>query len=157
MSPACPPLPHALLTTLLPFSLFRSTHDYLFQATISTCWTSPNPMNEYEHLDYDAPNEPSCLLMFTNDSDYFSPHFSPNNNRSTLSPFDHSSTSSNASGAEENNNTHFDNLRRSRPSSVVSNYLSPAIPSSPLLTFHPSYRLSVNFSQTGISHLFPKF
>ena len=100
-SPAIPPpLPHALLKRLLLFSLFRSTHDYLFQATISTRWTSPNPMNEYEHLDYDAPNEPSSLLMFTNDSDYFSPHFSPNNNRSTLSPFDHSLTSSNASGAD---------------------------------------------------------
>ena len=93
----------------------------------------PNPMSEYEPLDYDAPDQPSFLLMLTNDSDYMSPHyFSPNNN------------------------THLDNPRRSRPSLVVSNYLSPAIPSSPLLTFHPSHRLSVNFSQTGIPHLFPK-
>ena len=75
----------------------------------------------------------SFLLMLTNDSDYMSPHyFSPNNY------------------------THLDNPRRSRPSLVVSNYLSPAIPSSPLLTFHPSHRLSVNFSQTEIPHLFPK-
>ena len=92
-----------------------------------------HPMSEYKPLDYDAPDQPSFLLMLTNDSDYMSPHyFSPNNN------------------------THLDNPRRSRPSLVVSNYLSPPIPSSPLLTFHPSHRLSVNFSQTGIPHLFPK-
>ena len=113
-------------------------------------------MNKYEPLDYDAPNEPSSLLVFTNDSDYMSPHFSLNNNWSTLSLFNHSSTSSNASGANENNNTYLDNLRCSRPSSVASNYPSPAILFSPLPTFDPSPRLSVNLSQIWIPHLFPK-
>ena len=116
-------------------------------------------MNEYEPLDYDPPNQPATsLLMFTNDSDYMSPHFSPNpNNRSTRSPFDHSSPSSNASGADENNNnnnnniTHLDDLRRSRPSSVASNYPSPAIPSSPQpTTFDHSPRLSVNFGNMSV-------
>jgi len=97
-------------------------------------------MNEYESLDYDAPIQPTSLLMFTNDSDYMSPHFSLNNNRSTLSPFDHSFPSSNASGADENNITHLD-----RPSSQASNYPSPALSSSPQPTFDPSPRLSVNF------------
>ena len=82
--------------------------------------------------------------MFTNDSYYISPHFFPNNNRSTLSPFYPSSPSSNASGADENNNNHLDDLGRSRPSSVVSDYPSPAIPSSPQPTFDPSPRLNVN-------------
>ena len=82
--------------------------------------------------------------MFTNDSYYISPHFSPNNNRSTLSPFDPSSPSSDPSGADENNNNHLDDLGRSRPSSVVSDYPSPAIPSSPQPTFDPSPRLTVN-------------
>ena len=104
----------------------------------------PNSMSEYEPLDYDAPNQPASLLMFTNDSDYMSPHFSPNN-ASTRSPFDHGSPSSNASGADENNIDHLDDLRRSRPSSVASNYPSPALPSSPQPTFNPSPRLSANF------------
>ena len=34
----------------------------------------PGSMNDYEPSDYDAPNQPSSLLMFTNDSDYTSPH-----------------------------------------------------------------------------------
>ena len=109
----------------------------------------PNHMNEYEPLDYDAPNQPSSLLMFTNDSDYMSPHFSPNN-RSTRSPFDHSSPSSNASGPDDNNIAHLDDLRRSRPSSVASNYPSPAIPSSPQPTFDHSPRLSVNFGNMSV-------
>jgi hypothetical protein len=109
----------------------------------------PNPMNEYEPYNYDAPNQPASLLMFTNDSDYMSPHFSPNN-RSTRSPFDHSSPSSNVSGADENNLTHLDELRRSRPSSVASSYPSPALPSSPQPTFDPSPRLSVNFGNMSV-------
>ena len=42
-------------------------------------------MNEYDPSDYDGPNELVFLLMFTNESDYMSPHFSPNN-RSTFPP-----------------------------------------------------------------------
>ena len=124
------------LTNLRPFltpSPYSQHSQLSFSGDDIQLQDFPNSKNKYEPLDYDAPNEPSSLLVFTNDSDYMSPHyFSPNNN------------------------THLDNPRRSRPSLVVSNYLSPAIPSSPLLTFHPSHRLSVNFSQTGIPYLFPK-
>ena len=109
----------------------------------------PGSMNDYEPLDYDPPNQAPSLLMFTNDSDYMSPHFSPNN-RSTRSPFDHSSPSSNASGADESNIAHLDDPRRSRPSSVASNYPSPAIPSSPQPNFDPSPRLSVNFGNMSV-------
>ena len=111
-----PPLPHT-------FSLFTALTTIFFRRQYPAAELS-NPKSEYEPLDYDAPDQPSILLMFTNDADYFSPHFSPKNNRSTLSSIDHSSSSKNASGADESNNTHLDNLRRSRPSSVVSNYLS---------------------------------
>ena len=68
---------------------------------------------------------PASLLMFTNDSDYMSPHFFPIN-KSTRSPFDHSFPSSNTGGADENNNTYLEDLRRSTvstPSYVASNYL----------------------------------
>jgi hypothetical protein len=97
----------------------------------------PAPVNEYEPSDYDAPNQPVSLLMFTNDSDYMSPHFSPS--------FDHSSPSSNASGVDDN--IHLDESARSRASSVASNHPSPA---SPQPTFHPSPRLSVDFGNMSV-------
>ncbi|KAH9481163.1 hypothetical protein JR316_0005683 [Psilocybe cubensis] len=74
-------------------------------------------MNDYEPSDYDAPsgstNQASSLLMFTQDADYMSPHFSPpadqqqhklqeqeqqqqqqQQHRTHGSPFDHSSPAS---------------------------------------------------------------
>ena len=113
----------------------------------------PAGMNEYEPSDYDAPNQQGSLLMFTNDTDYMSPHFSLNNT-STRSPFDHSSPSSNASGVDENNLNHLDDLRHSRHSSVASNQRSPSQPPtshSPQPTFHPSPRLSANFGNMSVN------
>ena len=113
-------LPHtSSYKRFLLFSLFIALTTIFFRRRYPVAELSPNPMNDYEPLDYDPPNESTSSLMFTNDSDYMSSRFSANNNRSTLLPFDHSSTSSNASGADENNNTHLDNRRHSRPSSVV--------------------------------------
>ena len=100
----------------------------------------PVPVNEYEPSDYDAPNQPVSLLMFTNDSDYMSPHFSPNN-----TSFDHSSPSSNTSGVDEN--IQLDESAHSRASSVASNHPSPA---SPQPTFYPSPRLSVDFGNMSV-------
>ena len=145
-----PPLPHTSSYNGSYYSPYSQHSELSFSGDDIQLQDFPNPMNEYEPLDYDAPNQPSSLLMFTNDSDYMSPHFSPNNNRSTLSPFDPSSPSSNASGADENNNSHLDDLRRSRPSSVASNYPSPAIPSSPQPNFDHSPRLSVNFGNMTV-------
>ena len=149
-SPATPPpLPHTLLHRFLLFSLFTTLTTIFFQATRSSCrtfkipWTSTNLWTTTRltnHL-------PCWCSVFTNDSDYTSPRFPPNNNSS--------SPSKNASGADENNNIHLDNLRCSRLSSVVSNYPSPPMPSSPQPTFDPT-RLSINFSQTGIPQLFSK-
>ena len=90
-----PPLPHTLLQRFLLFSLFIALRTIFLRRRYPAA-NFPNPMSEYEPLDYDAPNS---LLMFTIDSDYMSLHLSPNNNGYTLSPFDHSSTSNNASGA----------------------------------------------------------
>jgi hypothetical protein len=128
--------------------LFFSGDDVQFQ-------DFPTPINEYEPLDYDVPNQPACLLMFTNHSDYMSPPFSLHN-IFTLSPFDHSSPFSNASGADENNNTH---LRRPKSSSVALNYPFPALPSSPQPTFDPLPRLSVNFGNMSVRGVtfFPEF
>ena len=97
------PLPHSPPTTaLLLFSLFK---ELSFSGAFRIPWTS----TKYEPLDYDAPtNHPLCWWSQT-------PHFSPSNKRSTLSPFDPTSPSRNARGADENNNTHLDDLRRSRP------------------------------------------
>ena len=94
---------HLLLHRFLLFSLFTALRIF-FSFDDIQLQDFLNSMNEYEPLDYDVPNEPSSLLVFTNDSNYMSPHFSPNNKRSTLSPFDNSSPSSMASGADENNN-----------------------------------------------------
>ena len=94
-------------------------------------------------MDYDAPNQPSSLLMFTNDSDYISPHFSFPTTDLFFSP-------STLVVQDENNSTHLDDLRRSRHSSLALNYPSPAIPSSPQPTFDPSPRLSLNFGNTTV-------
>lgn len=145
-----PPLPHTSSYNGSYYSPYSQHSELSFSGDDIQLQDFPNPMNEYEPLDYDPPtDQPTSLLMFTNNSDYMSPHFSPNN-RST--PFDHSSPSSNASGADENNITHLDDLRRSRPSSVASNYPSPALPSSPQPTFNPSPRLSANF-EIGRAHV----
>ena len=144
-----PPLPHTSSYNGSYYSPYSQHSELSFSGDDIQLQDFPNPMNEYEPLDYDAPNQPASLLMFTNDSDYMSPHFSPNN-RSTRSPFDHSSPSSNTSGADENNITHLDDIRRSRPSSVASNYPSPALPSPPQPTFDPSPRLSANFGNMSV-------
>ena len=102
----------------------------------------PLSINDYEPSDYDPPNQPVSLLMFTHDSDYMSPHFPPNN-------FDHSSPSSNASGVDDN--THLDESWLSRPSSAASNHPSPAIPSSPQPTFHTSPILSSDFANMSVN------
>ena len=95
-------------------------------------------------VDYDAPNQPSSLLMFTNDSDYISPHFSfPTTTDLFFSP-------SILVVQDENNSTHLDDLRRSRHSSLALNYPSPAIPSSPQPTFDPFPRLSLNFGNMTV-------
>ena len=139
-----PPLPHTSSYNGSYYSPYSQHSELSFSGEDIQLQDFPNTMNEYEPVDYDAPNQPTSLLMFTNDSDYMSPHFSPNNS-STRSPFDHSSPSSNASGADENNLSHLDDIRRSRPSSVASNYPSPALPPSPQPNFNPSPRLSANF------------
>ena len=95
-------------------------------------------------------------LRFTNDSDYMSPHFSlPTTTDILFSP-------SILVVQDEKNNTHLNDLRRSRPSSLVLNHPSPAIPSSPQPAFDPSPRISLNFGtwlsirQTRIPHLFSR-
>ncbi|KAF8805438.1 hypothetical protein BYT27DRAFT_7258555 [Phlegmacium glaucopus] len=151
-----PPLPHTPSSYYSPYSqhseLSFSADDILLQ-------DFPTGMNEYEPSDYDAPNQQGSLLMFTNDSDYMSPHFSPNNpsdsHRSTRSPFDHSSPSSNASGVDESNNVnnHLDSSRRSRASSVASNHPSPGQPPtshSPQPTFQSAPGLSVTFGNMSV-------
>jgi len=146
-----PPLPHTPSSYYSPYSqhseLSFTADDILLQ-------DFPTAMNEYEPSDYDPPNQQGSLLMFTNDTDYMSPHFSPNNpsdsHRSTRSPFDHGSPQSNASGADENNNH---DPRRSRASSVASNHPSPGLPPtshSPQPTFHPSPGLSVTFGNMSV-------
>jgi hypothetical protein len=141
-----PPLPHTSSYNGSYYSPYSQRSELSFSGDDIQLQDLPNPMSEYEPLDYDAPNQPASLLMFTNDSDYMSPHFSLNN-RSTRSPFDHSSPSN---GADENNITHLDDLRHSRPSSVASNYPSPALPSSLQPAFDPSPRLSVNFGSMSV-------
>jgi hypothetical protein len=144
-----PPLPHTPSYNGSYYSPYSQHSELSFSGEDIQLQDFPGPMNEYEPLDYDPPNQPASLLMFTNDSDYMSPHFSPNN-RSTRSPLDHGSPSSNASGPDDSNINHLDDPRRSRPSSVASNYHSPALPSSPQPTFDPSPRLSVNFGNMSV-------
>jgi hypothetical protein len=143
-----PPIPHTSSYNGSYYSPYSQHSELSFSGDDIQLQDFSNSMDDYQPLDYDAPNQPS-LLMFTSDSDYMSPHFSPND-RSTRSPFDHSSPSSNASAADENNLAHLDDLRRSRPSSVASNYPSPALPPSPQPTFHPSPRLSTNFGNMTV-------
>ena len=143
-----PPLHHTSSYNGSYYSPYSQHSELSFSGDDIQLQDIPNQMNEYEPLDYDAPNQPASLLMLANDSDYMSPDFSLDN-RLTRSPFDHSS-SSNANGADENNITHLDDIRRSRPSSVASNYPSPALPSSPQPTFDPSPRLSVNFGNMSV-------
>lgn len=144
-----PPLHHTSSYNGSYYSPYSQHSELSFSGDDIQLQDIPIPMNEYEPLDYDAPNQPASLLMFTNDSDYMSPDFSLNNNRSTRSPFDHSS-SSNANGADENNITHLDDIRRSRPSSVASNYTSPALPSPGQPTFDSSPRIPANFGNMSV-------
>ena len=103
VSPATPALPHT------------STY-YNPAAELS------NPISESEPLDYDVPNQPSSLLMFTNGSDYIMMFLLLSQRQQIyLSPFNHSSPS------------------------VASKYFSPAIPSSLQPTFDPS-RLSIKLT-----------
>lgn len=115
------------------------------------------PLNDYEPVEYDAaagsilhqqhlqqqPVDRSGqgLLMFTQDSDYMSPHYSPDltgpdhsnmNNRARGSPFDHSSPSSNGDPNDNNNNFNPNDGRHSRASSVGSHHYSPRPTPSPL-------------------------
>ena len=62
---------HLLLHWFLLFSLFTALR-ISFSFDDIQLQDFPNSMNEYEPLDHDAPNEPSSLLVFTNDSDYTS-------------------------------------------------------------------------------------
>ena len=143
-----PPLPHTSSYNGSYYSPYSQHSELSFSGDDIQLQDFSGPMNEYEPLDYDAPNQPASLLMFTNDSDYMSPHFSPNA-RSTRSPFDHSSPSSN-DGVDENNN-HLDETSHSRASAVASNHHSPALPSSPQPAFvDPSRRLSVNFGNMSV-------
>jgi hypothetical protein len=142
-----PPIPHTSSYNGSYYSPYSQHSELSFSGDDIQLQDFPVSMNEYEPVDYDAPNQPTSLLMFTNDSDYMSPHFDPNN-RSTRSPFDHSSPSSNASGVDDNNNAHLDDLRRSRPSSVASNHPLPSSPQPN--TFDPSPRLSVNFGNMSV-------
>ncbi|KDR68619.1 hypothetical protein GALMADRAFT_146270 [Galerina marginata CBS 339.88] len=124
-------------------------------------------MENYEPSDYDAPSVApgggagpagGSLLMFTQDSDYMSPHFSPDasgEHRTRGSPFDHSSPSSNGDPGDmgnalmnsttfenpyTNNNNTNDGGRQShsRASSVASPHHSPQHSPSPQPNaFHP--------------------
>ena len=150
-----PPLPHTPSYNGSHYSPYSQHSELSFSGDDILLQDFPSNMNDYEPSEYDAPNQQSSLLMFTSDTDYMSPHFSNNNtsdpHRSTRSPFDHSSPSSNASGVDDN--IHLEEPRRSRPSSVASNHPSPSIPRtshSPQPTFHPSPRLSVNFGNMSV-------
>ena len=140
-----PPLPHTPSYNGSYYSPYSQHSELSFSGDDIQLQDFPGPMNEYDPLDYDVPNQPASFLMLTNDSDYMSSHFSPST-RSTRSPFDHSSPSSNASGVNENDNIHLDDARRSRASSVVSNRPSPPLSSSPQPSFDPSPVNSGNMS-----------
>jgi len=90
------------------------------------------PNGDYEPSDYDVPtdNAPgNSLLMFTNDSDYMSPHFSPGHDQQQghRSPFDHGSPASSHGGGDDNNNgANNVQSRHSRASSVASHHHSPS-------------------------------
>ncbi|KAJ3485219.1 hypothetical protein NLJ89_g11916 [Agrocybe chaxingu] len=117
---------------------------------------SSGQMNDYEPSEYDAP-QTNSLLMFTNDTDFMSPHFSPghvaDSHRTRGSPFDHSSPAS-SNGADNDANANNNGGRHSRASSVASNHPSPGaapLSHSPQPGFHNSPRLDVASSFGNMS------
>ena len=121
-----PPLPHTSSSYYSPYS----QHSELsFSGDDIQLQDFAVGMDGYEPSDYDAPNQQG-LLLFTNDTDYMSPHFTRS--------FDHSSPSS-----DDNHDP-----RRSRPPSAGSNHQGES--HSPQPTFHPSPRLSVNFGNMSV-------
>ena len=77
-----------------------------------------------------------------------SPHLSPNN-RSILSPFDHSSPSSNVSGADGNNNTHLDDLKSARAGSSTHSSPASVNPPSPSQDPNPQLIFPITYDFTS--------
>jgi hypothetical protein len=82
-----PPLPHTSSYNGGSYYSPYSQHSELsFSGDDIQIQDFPSSMSEYEPSDYDAPNQPASLLMFTNDSDYMSPHHKPQSPPRLLMP-----------------------------------------------------------------------
>jgi hypothetical protein len=83
-----PPLPHTSSYNGSYYSPFSQHSELSFSCDDIQLQDFPGSMNDYEPSDYDAPNQPASLLMFTNDSDYMSPHHKPQSPPRLLMPDD---------------------------------------------------------------------